>query len=178
MNKDLTWKKDETTYLIFSCTKCKQFSYVKVIQKSKKCLRCGYTTKVSSMLNLGERVYGLSNAIELVKKRQNDSAKLNFRETPELRSLNDFTLICNSQKNKIMLKKQEITDDATEIFKVMLIQLSNKYKKFPYYIIEIFAENYSIPPSEVKLLVKAFLRQEILIQTKGDLFKIKLKKNN
>jgi len=57
-----------------SRSKCKQYLYVKTSQKAKRCLRCGQYHKISSIINSGEIVKGLSEAVDAVKTRQNELA--------------------------------------------------------------------------------------------------------
>lgn len=52
--EDTAWKKDETPYLVFACRKCRQYTYVKTTQKSKKCARCRRTHTVSDIMGSGE----------------------------------------------------------------------------------------------------------------------------
>ncbi|MFX1410243.1 MAG: DUF1922 domain-containing protein [Promethearchaeota archaeon] len=169
------WKKDETPYLVFKCVKCKQYLYVKPKQKSKRCLRCGHMHKVSNIL--GESIYGLLHAIEMVKKRQDEVSIKELGRTPELRSLNDFKVL-KKPKSKInnkftILVDSHFNEDLIEKFKIMLIELSHIYKEFPNYILEIMGEKYNISPSELKILTRIFLKQGILIPTADEFYKIK-----
>ena len=61
--EEAAFKKDETPYLIYESSKCRQFMYVKTTQKGKKCLRCGRTHVVSKIIDSGEIVYGMSAAV-------------------------------------------------------------------------------------------------------------------
>ena len=92
--EEIAFKKDETPYLVFTCKKCRQYSYVKTTQETKKCLRCGRTHQVKDILNLGEIVYGMTAAVETVKQKQNELA------IPEFRSEGDFVVATNNKKNK------------------------------------------------------------------------------
>ena len=72
--------------------------------------------------------------------------------------------------------KKEINDEKRdkleEIFKKMVAELTQKYKHFPLYIIEIMAENYGIPCSEVKILIRGFQKKGKLIKLKNNLYKL------
>ena len=57
----------------------------------------------------------------------------------------------------------------------MLIEISKNYKEFPDYIIELMAENYNIPNSEIKLLTIYFLKEGFLIQLDNSLYSIRIK---
>jgi hypothetical protein len=46
------------------------------------------------------------------------------------------------------------------------MELSKLYGKFPKYMLEIMAENYGIPHSELSLLINEFKKNEILIVVK------------
>jgi len=166
--KDNEFKKDETPYLIFACRKCQQFSYVKNTQKTKKCLRCGRTHQVSS-LSEGETVYGMTAAVDTVKKKQNELA------VPEFRSNSDFIVSTNTiSRPKIRVNALRNSDqefDYKRKFNEMLIELSKLYGKFPKYMLEITAENYNIPRSELCLLINEFKKNKILIVVKeSDLY--------
>ena len=89
-----TFDKDKTPYLVFACKKCQQFSYVKTSQATKKCLRCGRSHRVKSILGEGEIVYGMTLAVNTVKRNQN---QLTF---PEFRSQGDFIINSNRINNK------------------------------------------------------------------------------
>ena len=99
--EDVGFKKNETPYLVFACKKCKEFSYVKTIQKTKKCLRCGKTHQVRDILNKGEVVNGMTEAVNAVKRKQNEIA------IPEFRSGGDFVITASntarpkSKKNQV-----------------------------------------------------------------------------
>ncbi|MFW9999743.1 MAG: hypothetical protein ACFE9Q_10895 [Candidatus Hodarchaeota archaeon] len=58
----------------------------------------------------------------------------------------------------------------SEKFLEALHSLQNSYKKFPKFMIEIVAENYGIPPPEVKKLFNTFRRKGILKILKNEGF--------
>ena len=161
--EEIAFKKDETPYLIFACRKCKQYAYVKTTQKTKKCLRCGRTHQVSS-LSEGEIVYGMTAAVDTVKKKQAEFA------VPEFRSSSDFIVTTNNiarpknRVNALINNDQEFYYKGR--FNDMLMELSKLYRKFPKYVIEIMAENYGIPHSELSVLINEFKKNEILIVVK------------
>jgi len=172
MSDDLTWKKDEKPYLVFRCAKCKQYLYVKKTQKTKKCLRCGHRHEVSKILDPEDTAYGLSNVIELVKKKQHELALKIMGNSPEFRGLQDFKVV-RRQKIKTYQRKSVSTDngdDLTNKFKEMLNEISETYKEFPDYVIEIVAENYGIPNSELKMLTRYFLKEGFLIRLENYLY--------
>ncbi len=161
--EEIAFKKDETPYLIFACRKCQQFSYVKTTQKTKKCLRCGRTHQVSS-LNEGEIVYGMTAAVDTVKKKQNELA------VPEFRSNSDFIVSTNTNsrpKSRVnALRNSDQEFDYKGKFTEMIIELSKLYGKFPKYMLEIMAENYGIPRSELWVLINEFKKNKILLLIK------------
>jgi len=178
--EDTTFKKDETPYLVFACKKCRQYSYVKTTQKTKKCLRCGRTHQVKDIISLGEIVYGMTAAVDTVKQKQTELA------TPEFRSEGDFVVATNKfptrtpvkkSKGKILPDKgsdknndKDINFDFKKQFSEVLLELSKLYGKFPKYMLEIMAENYGIPTAELKLLIKSFKKQGILTVLKNENF--------
>ena len=163
--EDIAIKKDETPYLVFACRKCYQFSYVKTVQKTKKCLRCGRTHQVRDILNDGEVVYGMTEAVNTVKRKQNELA------IPEFRSGSDFVVATNTiarPKNRVKaLRNEDQEVDYEERFAEMLFELSKLYKRFPRYMLEIMAENYGIPAIELKTLITNAKKSEILTKN-GD----------
>jgi hypothetical protein len=164
--EDIAWKKDETPYIVFSCSKCHQYTYVKTTRKTKKCARCGRINNIPNISGMGELVIGISSAVELVKKKQEKLAIKELGTHPEFRTFNDFKVAQSLENLEI---SHENTDEDLKYqtrFKEMLIKLSMMYKSFPYYIIEIMAENYDIPNSEIKLLTRSFRKQGILIRQK------------
>jgi hypothetical protein len=172
--EEIAFKKDETPYLVFTCSKCRQYSYVKTTQKTKKCLRCGRSHQVKDILGLGEIVYGMTEAVNTVKKKQTEIA------TPEFRSEGDFVVASNKfptralvkkSNKKVLLDKDNVKNvDFKEQFNEILLKLSKLYGKFPKYILEIMAENYGIPALELKLLIKSFKKQGIITVLKNENF--------
>jgi hypothetical protein len=166
-------KKDQTPYLIFSCKKCHQYSYVKTSQKTKKCLRCGRSHQVNNILNEGDIIYGMTQAVNAVKQKQNEFA------IPEFRSQGDYIITTNRASNKnttiITSKKRFTNESEKEIkFKALLHELSNLYGKFPAYMIEIMAENNGISSQELPHLIKIFKKQGILVLLKDEDFYYKI----
>ena len=173
------WKKDEKPYLIFTCSKCKQYLYVKTLQKTKKCLRCGRQHKVSSIINSGEIVKGMTKAVEMVKTLQNELAIKEIGNTPELRTADDYVV----RSKKIDREYSEIfethsidenDDELEKVFRKMIHEISESYDKFPFYVLEIMAENYAIPSSELRLLVKNSLKEGFLILLPDNSYRTKL----
>lgn len=145
------WEKDSTPYLIFKCTKCQQYSYVKTAQKTKKCLRCGRTHQVKNILDKGEIVYGMTEAVNNVKQLQNSLGEAQFSSEKE------FIL---HSKTKVVSDKfiSEENKDFTVLFQNLLSTLAAKYNKFPYYMIELLAPEYGIPASEIKILIRESIK--------------------
>jgi hypothetical protein len=164
------WKKDEKPYVVFRCSKCKQYLYVKITQKTKKCLRCGRQHKVTSIIDSGEIVKGMTKAVEAVQTRQHELAIKELGTTPEFRTAADFTI---KRKPKIIIDIDTYDDDTSfsSRFTKMLQEISSSYSYFPYYVFEVMAENFNIPDSEVKILVNTFLKKGILVR-QGSSYKI------
>ena len=164
--EDLAFKKDETPYLIFACAKCEEFSYVKTTQKTKKCLRCGRTRQVRNILNDGVVVYGMTEAVNTVKRKQNELA------TPEFRSGSDFVVTTNSivqPKSRVNFVRDEDQEvDYGQKFTEMVLEISKLYKRFPKYLLEIMAEDYGIPPIELKTLIRSAKKSGELIKNGND----------
>jgi len=172
--EEIAFKRDETPYLVFTCKKCRQYSYVKTSQKTKKCLRCGRTHQVKDVLSLGEIVYGMTEAVNAVKHKQTELG------TPEFRSEGDFVVatgkspirtLAKKSKRKVLSDSDKESDnkkDFEEPFSEVLLELSRLYGKFPKYMLEIMADNYRIPALELKLLIKSFKKQGILTVLKNE----------
>lgn len=171
--EDATWKKDETPYLIFECAKCKQYLYVKTTQKGKKCLRCGRTHTVSTIINTGEIVNGITAAVEMMKKRQDEFGKKELGHTPQFRAFGDFTVAVKKPRNVIVYRDVS-NEETTRQFEKMLKEIYSIYKKFPLYIIEIMAENYEIHASELKYLSKSFQKKGILIRLDDNSYTVRM----
>ena len=180
--EEKTFRKDETPYLVFACNKCRQYSYVKTVQKIKKCLRCGRTHQVKDILSLGEIVSGMTEAVNTVKRRQTELA------TPEFRSEGDFVVATNKFPTRTPVEKSRtnvLSDkdndgdknvNFEELFREVLLELSKLYGKFPKFMLEIMADNYRIPALELKLLIKSFKKQGILTVLKNENYYYKVNK--
>lgn len=171
--EESSFEKDKTPYLVFACSKCQQFSYVKTSQKTKKCLRCGHSHQVKSLLNEGEIVFGMTLAVNTVKEKQNELA------VPEFRSQNDFIINTKSIHRKsdtypISNEENRHEPENKLKFKALLLELSKLYGKFPAYMIDIMAENSGISSQEVPLLIKAFKKKGFLILLKDEEFYYKV----
>jgi len=153
------WEKDQTPYVVFICTKCQQYSYVKTTQKTKKCLRCGRTHQVKNILDKGEVVYGMTEAVNKVIQLQNSLGEAQFSTE------NEFIVSLNNQIIQKAPKPLERMEDYEEKFQQCLTKLSSKYSRFPLHLMEIMAQNYEIPPSELKLLINKSLKNGILQST-------------
>lgn len=164
--EDITVRRDETPYLIFACKKCGGFSYVKTVQKTKKCLRCGRTHQVRDILKNSDVVYGMTEAVNTVKRKQNEFA------TPEFRSGSDFIVATlsiakpKSKGNALKSKDQEI--DYAPKFNEMLCELSRLYNRFPEYMLDIIAEDYKIPSIELISLMRNAKKSGVLIKDGDD----------
>ncbi|MFX0019555.1 MAG: hypothetical protein ACFFAK_13115 [Promethearchaeota archaeon] len=157
------WEKDQTPYVVFICTKCQQYSYVKTTQKTKKCLRCGRIHQVRNILDKGEIVYGMTEAVNKVKQQQNSLGEAQFSIE------NEFILFSapKALSDKLTSKEKE---DYTLTFQALLNTLASRYKKFPAYMIEILAKDYDIPPLELKLLIRRSIKNGVLKYTEKAYF--------
>ena len=59
------------------------------------------------------------------------------------------------------------------MFKALLLKLCTMYKQFPKYMIELTAEEYKIPRSEITILIKRFEKKEILVPLKDNYFTVR-----
>ena len=174
--EDIAWEKDQTPYYVFTCAKCRQYMYVKITQKTKKCLRCGKAHKVEHIQDSSELVNGISTAVEVVKARQNELAIQILGDTPDLRASSNFKVArsCSIPKEVKHIEKSD--NGFLEIYKKMLLKISSLYHKFPLYVIEVMADNFGIPSSEIKILTRNFLKEGIIIKLSFNSYRLNLEK--
>lgn len=73
------------------------------------------------------------------------------------------------------LNKVKTKIDYSSQFNDVLIELAKLYKKFPKFMIEIFAENNGIPHSELDILIWKFKKNGVLILIKNEGYYFTLK---
>jgi hypothetical protein len=166
------WQKDKNAYIVFQCYKCNQYLYVKTTKKTKKCLRCGDTQTLSRRLNSRKNVIGIQNALNYLKKMQNELAINEIGSEPDLRATNDFQIPVTTTIDKVLFEQIKNNDeqDFTEAFKQLLSSLSGLYKEFPLYMIEILFDDYKIPLSQLNMLINTFKTNGKLIQLRDNYF--------
>jgi hypothetical protein len=155
------WEKDMTPYLVFSCTKCKQYSYVKTTQKTKKCLRCGRTHQVKKILNKGQIVEGITSAMNKLKELQNKINGASFQVDYE------FKVVAKS-----VSVPKHIEKSLEEKFSLLLDTLSSQYHHFPKYMIQLLASEYHISKEEIPLLIRKSIREGKLSKDKLDYYRV------
>ncbi len=168
-------KKDSKPYIIFKCSKCKQYMYVKPTQKTKKCLRCGRTHTIQKIkrFNEIEIVEGMSAAVQRVKELQNQYAIEKLQGVLNLKGEDSFSIVVH--KKKVYLNEFEticMNKSLEKRFIDLLQDLSKKYSQFPRYMIELVAEEYNIEKKEIELLIRQFLDQKKLISLNNNYFTI------
>lgn len=161
------WTRDKTPYLVFPCKQCHQYSYVKLTQNTKRCLRCGHSHKVKSVIPTGQIVQGMTKALDLVKKRQGE-----INGSPQFEVDTSFTITTNvldkdsshvkEQKNENSWSRGLEEETYHYRFKEILKKLTMMYQSFPKYMIEIMADEYSIPRQEIPRLLRTMINQGIL----------------
>ena len=117
--KEKGWTRDKTPYLVFCCKKCHQYSYVKISQKTKKCLRCGSVHQVSSIMSNGDIVKGMTNALELVKKKQGE-----FKRNPQFEVDDSFKINIEQESG---VKKQKSPDQIGPRRKITFVGKEENY---------------------------------------------------
>jgi len=172
--EDGNWEKDKTPYLIFPCGKCHHFIYVKTSQKTKKCLRCGYTHAVKNILKTGEIINGMTEAVKLVKIKQNELAVKELGHHPDFKTTSDFKVDNYQEKVLCSIKTGDDENMFEKKFKKMLIKIASSYKNFPFYILEIMGTEYDIPKSELKYLIKNFQVKGFLTKCNDGAYTINL----
>ena len=174
--EDIAWERDHTPYYVFTCTKCHQYMYVKITQKTKKCLRCGKAHKVENIQDSSELVNGISTVVEVVKARQNELAIQTLGDTPDLRASSDFKVArsCSTSRGTKHIEKSD--NGFLEKYKKMLLKISSLYREFPLYVIEVMADSFGIPSSEIKVLTRNFMKEGIIIKLNTNFYKLDLEK--
>ncbi len=167
------FKKDGKPYLVFACTKCGQYSYVKLIQKGKKCLRCGRTHQVRKLKNSGEIVNGISTAVEMVKKRQNELAIDELGGKPDLLTSQSFKKARESSFSNYKEENEGL--DQYEEFKRLLIKKTKRFTDFPRYVIELVAEESGLTKSEREKYLRILIKKRILISLDKGKYKFNYK---
>jgi len=167
--EEITWNKDETPYIVFRCSQCLEYTYAKTIQKSKRCPRCGKIHKVEQVLSRGEKVNGISNAVDKVKQKQNKLAIQELGCAPDLRANGDFKIV-STANNRIDNEDFEAGNEYSKIFDKILREISKEYSKFPFYVIEMMAKRHKIPLDELGFLVSKRMRQGSLTKSEDSFF--------
>jgi hypothetical protein len=172
--EETPWKRDETPYLVFPCRNCHQYSYVKTSQKTKKCLRCGFTHLVRNVQSEGEIVKGMTMAVDRVKKKQNNLAVKELGRLPDFENSSGFRVRGIQEREPTLKKNNQKKTILEDLFRQMLIKISSSYNKFPYYTLELMSDEYGIPPSDLKFLVKSYQIKGILTKCNDSTFLINL----
>ena len=168
MMEETRFKKDETPYYVFTCSKCKQYIYVKTTQKTKKCLRCGRTHQVKNITFISEIINGITAAKDRVIILQGELARKDLGFEPALRAINDFSL--NLPASKEMLKPKDGNNNNASKVKNILNSLNHQYRKYPYYLIELAAQDKGISKKEIRFLISTLLNKGILKKTSRELY--------
>jgi hypothetical protein len=164
--ENIRFKKEKTTFIVFPCINCKQYMYVKETQKTKKCLRCGFSHQVSTIKNSGDHIKGMTKAVETVIKNQEKLAIDEYGILPEFRTSNDFIITKKkSSISKVIIKNDKEVDNISK-FKKLLLEISKSYSEFPLYVIELKAESYGLKGTEIKKLIRKLEKQGQLIKGK------------
>ncbi|MHA1914448.1 MAG: hypothetical protein ACW990_02745 [Promethearchaeota archaeon] len=170
--EELGWIKDKTPYRVFTCRKCHNYIYTKTIQKTKKCVRCGRSHTVNTIRD-GELVYGISEAVRIIQERQNELAIKELGSPPELRASGDFKVLGIHKQNSCVVEDPK--EEFSQKFAQMLYELSDLYTEFPYYVLEMMAEQFEIPDSEIKILVRDSLIKGILLKSSTGMYSFSIK---
>jgi hypothetical protein len=155
--------KDESEYVVFSCTKCHQYSYVKITQKTKKCLRCGRSYQVKALLNSSTIIVkGMSAAVITVKNLQNQLG------TPSFRTGQEFVITSNNTSTSPTFTSNSNLPPHEAKFLSLLADLSSRHKQFPLYLIELMAPDYDIPKELIATLTTQCLKSKILLKRENN----------
>ena len=174
--EDLRWNRDETSYFLFTCEKCGRWLHVKTIQKNKKCLGCRRNHKVESIKNRAETVNGITPARKRVMELQHELAQKELGSSPDLRAENDFGIegkTSNHLTTDIDSSKGCVNNlNCSKVFYKALLKLNLKFQAFPFYMIEMIAEELEIPRLEFKILLQEFIKAKILVPLPNQYYRI------
>ncbi len=170
------FKKDQTSYYVFACLKCQQYSYVKTTQKTKKCLRCGRMHKVKNIASISEVINGITVAKDRVITLQDELARKELGFEPSFHAENDFSLVLSNSNEPEERTKVIPEDDETKSskFETMLRSLHYQYRNFPGYLIELSAQDKGISKKEVQFLITRFLHKGVLKKTSDGLYSFRI----
>ena len=173
MEKD-HWTKDENPYYIFTCEKCGRWLYVKMTQINKKCLSCRRNHKVNSIKNRSEMIKGITAASRRVKELQHELARKEQGGLPDLRTGYDFSTIAltSNQLSSTGVSSTQSSNDMDHSNPLYKALLDIRFQSFPFYIIEMIAEELEIPKPDLKMLMQKFIKAKILIPLPNQYFKI------
>ncbi len=165
-------------YLIFACRNCNQLIYSKLSQKTKKCPKCGKIHVINKNKEKGKIIDGISKTFEYVKEKQNQFAIKSSNGKLEFQTLNDYSprrkSILNNENRPRLKLEQVLNEEYSNKFTLLLQKLSNSYEEFPFYLIELMADDFNIPISELRILINSFKHKGLLIHLKNNYFKINL----
>lgn len=164
-------KKDKTPYIVFACKKCNQYIYAKSSQKNKKCSRCGHAHRMSEMISSGTIVNGISNALCVIKNKQDELALKVQGSPPKLRPFDKRQIDLVSGQDALGSEKNStsnFTKDLMAFFKI--------HEEIPKYAIELLAEQHKMSRPETNRLIRNFVEKGVLTPQGYDYYKIRKSK--
>jgi len=164
-----TFRKDTKEYLIFPCSKCGRYLYVKATQKTKKCFSCGRTNRVSSLKSY-ETVEGMTEAVQRVKERQNALAVGELGFSPTFQTKNEFKLAKIPVKKPIHSDTRDDYQESSTKFLKILEKIRDNYSRFPFQVLEMLAIEEKLPVSELRILVKEAEQKGTLTKEKDNYY--------
>ena len=153
-----------TKYIVFTCSKCSQFTYAKVDQKGKKCPRCRRNHTVANLK--GEIVDSLKDASLLVRKNQSNFARNREGKDPNLSAIKSgFVVSANKKpvnpnvrtKQKNLLEEEE--GPSYLDFLLALEQLISSYSDLPDSSLFRFISKKGFSDSEIERFVSVAIRE-------------------
>ncbi|MHA1328696.1 MAG: DUF1922 domain-containing protein [Promethearchaeota archaeon] len=159
-------------FIIFKCPKCKQFSYFRKQQKTKKCLRCGKVFQVSKLTNIIDEVIGHANAVKLVKELQNNLLSSIQDLGPNFHATDEKILFLANSTKIFSLDNQKISrnheNNLEAQFLEILIDLRKQYKRFPKYLIDILVTDRGLSLKGMDAYLRKLIRlNKISISSDG-----------
>ncbi|MFW9987735.1 MAG: hypothetical protein ACFFC3_03690 [Candidatus Odinarchaeota archaeon] len=100
--------------------------YVKCTQKTKRYLRCKHSHVVSEIEIMGEIVYGMTQAVKLVKKKQNELGIKELGSTSQFSSFKDFRVYPPLQEKGEPIVVCDIENEYLLSFYVFFFKYSKK----------------------------------------------------
>ncbi len=169
------WTKDTTPYYVFSCPRCNGFLYLKKGNKSKTCTRCGAKILSKTITVRKESVvYGMSNAVLEIKKRQNQIAISQLGGNPDLKAKGQYQ---KKSSSFLSFKIENNTENEQDLnyskLKKEIFLHFQSFNVVPAYSIEMICEKFDT--LTVKEWIARLLKENIIEASNNNQYSLHFK---